>query len=318
MASAQRTNPAPALYAAAVAVLAYGVAMAAFFNIDGGTSPAQFVAMIVALVSVVSAAIGLAVVSEDSGPVLTIIAAIGGTIIALDVALDVSIVALNFPSNYSDNIDTGELIAAGVGVVLTVIAGLALAGALATCRRYFTNTNPYFIVISVIVVNAIVVSVASAFSGLNPDADFGISDRGFYRVPVDGGVFFGLGGDIESAVITAIFSIAFPVAFVAGATFISATAAWRRLSSERIARAISVTTIGISVFAAVIAVLVATIGVVDGVAGAEANEARWGLDLDVVSAVVAGLVAFLGCSVVTGLAGVVACWYQALKGRRQI
>jgi hypothetical protein len=315
MDSAQRVNSAPALYAAAVAILAYGVAFAATFNL-GGDSPAGNVAMIVSLVSIVSATVAVAVGSKDFRPIWAIIA-IGGTVIALDVSLAIGVAALNFPSNNSDNIGAGAITAAGIGfVILTAVAGLVGVGALATCRRYFANTNPYLVSMLVIVVNAIVVSISSAFSGLSPDVEFRISDR-IYPVTVDGGVLYGLGDDIGNAVgFTAILFTLFPVAFIAGVTFISATALLRRHDNEGIARAVSVTAIGISVVATVIAVLAATISVVDSVGDANAHHASWGRDLDVASAIVAGIVALLGCAVVAGLAGVVAWWFQSLRGGR--
>jgi hypothetical protein len=198
MDSAQRVNSAPALYAAAVAILAYGVAFAATFNL-GGDSPAGNVAMIVSLVSIVSATVAVAVGSKDFRPIWAIIA-IGGTVIALDVSLAIGVAALNFPSNNSDNIGAGAITAAGIGfVILTAVAGLVGVGALATCRRYFANTNPYLVSMLVIVVNAIVVSISSAFSGLSPDVEFRISDR-IYPVTVDGGVLYGLGDDIGNSV----------------------------------------------------------------------------------------------------------------------
>ncbi len=118
MDSARRVNSAPALYAAAVAILAYGVAFAATFNLGVGDSPADDVAMIVALVSIVSASVAVAVSSKDFRPIWAIIA-IGGTVIALDVSLAIGVAALNFPSNDSDNIGAGAITAAGVGFVRT-------------------------------------------------------------------------------------------------------------------------------------------------------------------------------------------------------
>lgn len=303
-------NPALALYPVTVAVLAYGLVMSTQ-DWFGYSSPSWGVALGSALVSVASAAVALAVASADFRPTVAIIA-IAGTVIALYVAVAAG-VGILFPSEYRDGIPVRAFVIIVVGLfVSTVIAGVAAAGAVNTCRRCFANIGPYHIVISVIVVNTIIVSSGSAFNGLLPD----VGVIGLRISYVDRGVFYGLDEEIALAAgMTAILFTIFPVAFVSVATFASATAARRRYSNEEIDRTVSITAIGVSIIAAVVAALSAAIYVAYVISDAHAHHAGLGRDLDVASAIVAGIVAFLGCAIVAVLAGVIAWWYRALRHR---
>ena len=309
--SSQRVNPAPALYAAIVSVVAYGLVVSTFDWI--GSSPAgSGVALGSALVSVASAAVALAMVCRDFRPVVAIVA-IAGTVIALDLAVAAGIGVVNFPSMTSDRIGVGSLAFLGVALALsTIIAGLAGLGAVAVCRQCFANTDPYHIVIYAFVVNAIVVSTGSAFNELLLDQEF----IGLRLTYVDRGVFYGLGEEIAVAAgISAISMTTFPVAFISAAAFTIAIAVRRRYSNDRIDRIVSVTAIGLSILAAAVATLAAVIYVVYVVADTNAYHASQGRDLDVDSAIVAGVVATLGCAITAGLAGIIAWWYRTLRQR---
>ena len=312
MPCSQRVNPAPALYAAIVAVLAYGIVMSTQ-DWWGYQSHSWSVALGSALVSVASATVVLSGwLPRDNFRSIVAIVAIAGTVIALDVAVAAG-TAILFPSGYSDGIPVRAFVISAVGLVIsTVIAGLVGVGAVNACRRCFANVNPYYIVISAIVVNAIVVSAGSSFNGLLPDQDF-IGLRFTY---VDRGVFYGLGEEIAVAAgISAILMTLFPVTFISAAAFTIAIAVRRRYSNDRIDHIVSITAIGISIFAAVVAALAAVVYVVYVVVDANAYHADQGRDLDVASAIVAGLVAILGCAITAGLAGVIAWWYRALRQR---
>ena len=311
MTSPQRTNPAPALYAAAVAVVTYGLVVSSFDWI-GSSPPGSGVALGSALASVASAAVALAVFSRDFRPMLAMVA-ISGSIIALDVAVAAGVGVMNFPGSNSERTAVGHLIFFGVAFAAsTVITGLAGFGAVGACRRCFTNTAPCYMVIWVFVINAVIVSAGSAFNGLLPDQEF----IGLRLTYVDRGVFYGLIEDVAMAAgITAIVLTIFPVLCVSIAIFTSATAVLRRYSNDRIDYIVSVTAIGISIIAAVVATLSAAIYVAYVVADANAYHAGWGRDLDVASAVVAGVVAILGCAITAGLAGVIAWWYRTLRHR---
>ena len=312
MNSAQRVNPAPALYAAAVAVVAYGLVSSCFEWI-GSSPPGSGIALGSALASVAAAAVALALFSRDFRPMLAIVA-ISGTIIALDVAIAAGAGVMNFPGSNSERIAIGHLIFFGVAfAVSAVIAGLAGLGAVAANRRCFTNTGPYYTVIWVVVINAVIVSAGSAFYGLLPDQEFKL---GAGLVYVDRSAFYGLGDDIGMvAGVTVILLTNFPVTCVSIATFASATAVLRRYSNDRINRIVSVTAIGISIIAAIVATLSAAIHVTYVVADANAYHASWGQGLDIASAVVAGVVATLGCIITAGIASVVAWRYRSLRGR---
>lgn len=307
----QGVNPAPALYAAIVAVVAYGL-VASNQNWLGSSAPGGGIALGSALVSVTSATVALAIVSKDFRPIVAVVA-IAGTVIALDLAVAAGIGVVNFPSMNSDRIGVGSLVFYGVALaVLTIIAGLAGLGAVAVCRRCFANTGPYHIVISAIVVNAIVVSAGSAFNALLLDQEF----IGLRLTYVDRGVFYGLGEEIAVAAgISAISMTIFPVTFISAAAFTIAIAVQRRYSNDRIDRIGSVTAIGVSILAAVVATLAAVTYVVYVVADANAYHASQGRDLDVASAIVAGSVAILGCAITAVFAGVIAWWYRALRQR---
>ena len=274
------------------------------------SSPSGGIALASALVSVISATVALAVASEDYRPVLAIIA-IGGTVIALDVALAAG-VSIVFQSGYGEGILVRAFIIITIGfVVSTVVAGLAGVGAVTACRRCFTTIGPYHIVISVIVVNAIIVSAGSAFNGLLPDVQvIGL------RLIVDRGVFQGIDEEIALAAgMTAILFTIFPVAFVAAVAFASATAARRWYSNDGMDRIVSVTAIGIAIIAAAISALAAAVYVAYVISDAHAHYAGRGRDLDVASAIVAGTIAILGCAVTAVLAGVVSWWYRTLRRR---
>ena len=295
MTSPPKTNPAPALYAVTVAVLAYGLVMSTQ-DWFGYSSPSWGVALGSALMSVASAAVVLAVASGDYRPIVAIIA-IAGTVIALDVAVAAG-VGILFPSGYSDGIpirDALVIIAVGL-VVSAVIAGVAGVGALTVCRQCFTNSNSYYIVISAIVVNAIIVSAGASFNGFLP------------------------GGGIDEEIalaagMTAILFTIFPVSFVSTIAFASATAIRRWYSNDRLDRTVSITAIGISVMAAIVAALTAVVYIVGVVADVNAHYADWGTDLGVAPAVKAGIIAILGCAVTAVFAGVIAWWYRALRQR---
>ena len=213
----------------------------------------------------------------------------------------------------SERIGVGLLAFYGVALVVsTIIVVLAGLGAVTVCRRYFANTGPYHIVVSAIVVNAIVVSAGSAFNALLPDQEY----IGLRLTYVERGVFYGLGEEIAaSAGFTAILFTIFPVTFVSAIAFAGATAIRRWYGDDRIDRIVSVTAIGVSILSAVVATLAAAIYVVHVVADANAYHARWGQDLDAASAIVAGVVALLGCTIIVGLAGVIAWRYRALRPR---
>ena len=294
MASSRGVNPAPAIHAATVAVLAYGFVMSTQDWL-GYSSPSWGVALGSALVSVASAAVALAVASGDFRPTVAIIA-IAGTVIALDVAVAAG-VGILFPSGYSDGIPVRALVIIAVGLVVsTVIAGVAGVGAVTACRRYFTNRNPYYIVMTAIVVNAIIVSAGASFNGFLP------------------------GGGIDEEIalaagMTAILFTIFPVSFVSTITFASATAIRRWYSNDRLDRTVSITAIGISVMTAIVAALTAVVYVVGVVADVNAHYADWGTDLGVAPAVEAGIIAILGCAVTAGFVGVIAWWYRTLRQR---
>ena len=294
MTSSQGVNPAPAIYAVTVAILAYGLVVSTFDWI-GSSPPGSGIALGSALVSVASAAVALAVASGDYRPIVAIIA-IAGTVIALDVAVAAGIGIL-FPSGYSDGIPVRALAIIAVGLVVsTVIAGLAGVGAVTACRRCFANSNPYYIVASAIVVNAIIVSAGASFNGFLP----------------------GSGIDVEIAMaagMTAILFTIFPVLLVSTITFASATAVRRWYSNDRIGRTVSITVIGISVMAAIVAALTAVVYIVGVVADVNAHYADWGIELGVAPAVKAGIIAILGCAVTAVFAGVIAWWYRALRQR---
>lgn len=321
MDSARRVNPAPAVYAAAVAVLACGVAGATLSNLSGESEGAiAFSAMLVSLVAVVSSSVALAVGYSDFRPLLAVVA-IGGTVIALDAALAAGVNAINFPSNDSEYTTIGGLIFNAVFCALAVVvAGFVGVKALSACRRYFGNVNPYIIVLSTIAVNAAVVTFGAVSSGVHPDIDFEISfsPPGMDVIPVDGGMFYGLGQDITSAaVFDAIFFTVVPVMFISAIGVIGTIALRRRYFNCKTYSGIVVAATGIAMITSIIAVLVTTVGVIGGIADAKVHHASWGRDLDAASAMVAGIVAFLGCAVVAGLGGVVGWWFESLRARRQ-
>ena len=294
MTSPPKTNSAPALYAVTVAVLAYGLVMSTQ-DWFGYSSPSWGVALGSALVSVASAAVALAVASGDYRPIVAIIA-IAGTVIALDVAVAAGFGIL-FPSGYSDGIPVRALAIIAVGLVVSaVIAGVTGVGAVTACRQCFTNSNPYYIVISAIVVNAIIVSAGASFNGFLPGG--GIDEE------------IGL-----AAGMTAILFTIFPVSFVSTIAFASATAIRRWYSNDRLDRTVSITAIGISVMAAIVAALTAVVYIVGVVADVNAHYADWGTELGAAPAVEAGIIAILGCAVTAVFAGVIAWWYRALRQR---
>ena len=317
----RRVNPAPAVYAAAVAVLAYGVAVATLSNLGGEDEGAiAFTAMSVGLLAVMSSSVALAVGYSGFRPLLAVVA-IGGTVIALDATLAAGVNAINFPSNESEYITIGGLIFNVVFCALAVlVAGFVGVKALSACRRYFRNVNPYIIVLSTIAVNAMVVTFGAASSGVHPDIDFEISfsPPRMDVIPVDGGVLYGLGQDITSAaVFDAIFFTIVPVMFISAIGAIGTIALRRRYFNCRTYGGIVVAATGMAVITSIIAVLVTAVGVIGGIADAKVHHASWGRDLDADSAVVAGIVAFSGCTVVAGLAGAVGWWFQSLRERRQ-
>ena len=317
MSTSQRVNPAPALYAAAAAVVAHGIS---FGVLDFGVGDHWLGAtMAVALLAVASASVAVAMDSEDYRPIV-IIMAIAGTVVALDIALGAAVKVMPFLSKvvyYSSNehqsIFWGSVFPVIAFVVSTVIAGLAGIRAVTAYNRCFPNVNAYYVVMLVIVMNTIIVSAGSIFESLRPDVEVASLFRITY---VDRGVFYRLDDDIAFASLgVAMLFTAFPVAFVSAITFASAAAIRRRYGNEEGARIVSVTAIGMTVIAAVVVAFISAIHVIYSVSDSNAYHAGHGQELDVESAIVAGVISILGCAITAVLAGVIAWWYRALRQR---
>lgn len=315
MNNARRVNPAPALYAAAVAVLAYGVTVG-LTSSWGRELALTDIPKVTGLVAIVSASVALAIASSNFKSALSIVA-IGCTVIAIDVAVATGVSAMNFPSITSDNSSIGTLTIYGVvSCVFIVIAGLTGTVGIALCREHFGNVRSYLILLSVIALNVIVLVFSSAIRGIHPDVDIEFTAGQIQSIPINNGMLFGVGYDISDAAL-------FLCGTTAILTFISVIILTgiiilKRRYNNATSNRIIISMTAITIIASIVTVLFAGVSIFIAIADFNAyHYSSSGRDLDVASALVAGIVALLGCTVVTGLAGAVAWWFQSLRGRRQ-
>ena len=303
MISEQRTNPAPAVYAAAVAILAFGVSwgMVGWGGITDDTTIT--VVLATAIVAVVSAAIAVAVTSEGSGIVVAF-AAIGGAVIALDVALIAGLIIVI--STVIAHIYTGVFIAVAYGVfgVSIIVAGFAYVGVIVVYRRLEQRfVHPLVSITAVIAVNAILISVTSALNASHPGSDLSLI--------VDRSIYSGIHDYIWMGVIVSIIWVVVILILYTIVLFVVQNC--RRLlidaGSEHM---IVVTAIAIAIIATIVSVFFTVINT----ANTNTRYIDWygeGLDLD--AAVATGGVSIAGCAITAAVAGVVAWWYEALRKR---
>ena len=122
-------NPALALYAAAIAVIAFGFAGGGHLWIAGGFSRAVFLAAL--CITVAPAAIAVASVHERFGPV-ALSTALFGTVICSNGAM-----ASLFFVHYL----TGSwVIAVPLCIIFILLGGLSSVGVVASCRRWFAHS----------------------------------------------------------------------------------------------------------------------------------------------------------------------------------
>ena len=301
MTNAQRTNPAPAVYAAAVAIVSFGISWG-IIGWGGSTSDtAIIIVLVAAVVAVVSASVVVAVTSEGLGAIV-VFAAIGSIVIALDVALEAGVIIAI--SAVADNIRVGVFVAAGISfAVAAIVAGLAIVGVVAARRRLGRSFNPILVIVIVTVVNTVLIAGVAAFDASHPGREL--------SVIIDRSVYSGLHdyiwmGIVISVVCTVIILFLATVILIFGH---SCRSWYRDAEAERI---ISVTAIGVAVIAAVVSMFITGLNI----AITNAHYIDWyGQGLNIATAVAAGGVSIIGCAVTAGIAGIVAWWYRALRER---
>lgn len=321
MDSARRVNPAPAVYAAAVAVVVAGASFGTLVGHVEEAFTAVFFAALLAVVAATAAVATLFDIKTDSGTVLGFPSAIGGMVVALNVGLTFGANAIHrlvvdvplYPWQNEATLWIWDVVYWTAFTIGIVVAGLASVGAVTAGRRLLRDVSPIFIIAYAIAMNAVIVAVATAFSASWPDTEYSLTLM--RSVVVDNGPFYGVKDAIgDGAFVTGIpttlavwfgFIVIF---FIAGAV--------RRYDNENIDRIVSLTAIGVAIIAAAVAVIIGVASAPAAVAGANDESIRWyGRNLEAEPAIVAGVISILGCAITAGMAGIVAWWYRALRRR---
>lgn len=321
MDSAQRVNPAPAVYAAAVAVV---VAGASFGTLAVQGDEAFTAVFFAALLAVVAATVAVAVlfdIKTDSGTVLGFSSAIGGLIVALNVGLTFGVNAIHYlvvdiplyPWQNEATLWIWHVVYWTAFAIGIVVAGLASVGAVTAGRRLFGDVSLILIIAGAIAMNTVIVAVAAAFSGSAPDTEYSITLM--RSAVVDNGPFYGVKDAIGEGTFIAGMPTTVAVWFGFIAIFFVAGAV-RRYDNENIDRIVSLTAIGVAIISAAVAVIIGVASAPAAIAGANDESIRWyGRGLETEPAIVAGMVSILGCAITSGMAGIVAWWYRALRRR---
>ena len=296
MTSTERMNPAPAVYAAAVAAVVFIISFFAGNAIGGGVQGGEWafpVTIILILVMGMSATIAVAMATEGVGP-MAFFTAICIIVVALNVALFLCVGFIIEDSG----LPIPAIVLPVFVVLAIIIAGLANFGAVAACRRWFPDARAIRVVVVAIFANVFVVGAISAASASQPDA---------------GDLFSGMGGDIWIG--TGLASIfAGEIWFVVTVVFLVAAALRNRCRNAGIDRIIFTVAVGGAVVLAII-----TIAFTVSITGISiANSDR---SFDIPAAIVAGVVSLLSGLAVTGAAALIgtACrryYRRALREKR--
>ena len=283
MNNAQQVNPAPALYAAAIAMIALGFAGGGHLWIAGGFSRAAF--LVALCMTVAPAAIAVASVHERFGPV-ALSTALFGTVICSNGAM-----ASLFFVHYL----TGSwVIAVPLCIIFILLGGLSSVGVVASCRLWFSHSNSAFIIAIVALSNALVVAVWAARSASKRDIGSATT--------VD---FYGLFGEITYGLAVGS-STAFGIYFFTVIVLLVAIPTATLWRNTLINRKVFVVTTSVSVLG--------TFAVITYVAF---DSVRLIIDriepVDVISAIVAAVISIFGCAMAAALMGVIVWWYRALR-----
>ena len=278
MTSERRTNPAPAVYAVTVAVVAFIISV--FVMSSSFVDGAEFAfPVVVALIMIagVFATVAVVMASDGFGPIV-FFTTVGGTVMALNVALFLS-VALTINNS---GLPIPAIVLPVFTAVAIVIAALFSVGSVAAGHRWFPSRNPVTIVIVAVGVNFFIVAVASAIFASEPDG---------------GNLFFGVGGDIWFGTgLASLFTG--EIWFVVTVVFVVAAALRNRCRNAGIDRIISTIAVGGAVIIAIVTIIFAAFIIIISIANTDKS-------FDVVSAIVAGVVSLLSGIAAAGIAAII-------------
>ena len=297
MDSAQRVNPAPTLYAAAITLIAF--ASTGGVMLWGDVTTGKIYVLVALSAIVVPAAVAVANVRERLGAMVLSTALLG-------IAIFVNTAFFSLVGIYAAS--GSWILGIPFCIAFILFGGASLVGAIATCRRWFSNAIAITIIAAVVLTNALMVASRATWLASEPDqeVEFQMFDR---VISLGGGVFYGLAGDLTAALGTTISTIFIVWSFAMIVMFIAfPAAAWCR--SIGIDRSVSVAATVISI-AGNIALIAYIVFIYIGII----SRTKWYEDVDIASAMVAAVVSIFGCMMAPALMGVTVWWYRALRRR---
>lgn len=280
MDSSRSVNPAPALYAAAIAVVAFGIVFThsmEWVSLDLPDFNVPDVAWLTFFIGVAAASAAVAM-STDSFGTAVAFAAITATSIAFDVAWFFVGLAIY------DGVFFGlipNIFSIIFGLIFVIITGIAYASTMTICRKWFSYTNPVWAAVSgIIVAFLIITGVVAIQSGM------------FQYVAI-------------SSHASASAGLVVIMAFFLGAIVFFVVVPCRKLCHAiGIDRVISIIAICVTIVATVVSVGVAVISLSDAIDA-----------FGIIPAVAAMGWNTVQCAIIVGLASVVVWWYRALRRR---